>query len=162
MKSYADPFTPKNFDSAGLPVLPHGGVHADFTTDYAHIVRELMAQGYIVVAPRSAADLVTGKGFYELIDYGGREVDDALAARDWQRRTTRVDKDRVGNSRARKRWRTDHPHEPLRPPRLLCLRLRRGSGLHLILRMGYLGQDYRDLYEADFHIGEDVESNMAE
>ena len=32
----------------------------------------------------------------------------------------------------------------------------------LILRMGYLGQDYRDLYEADFHIGEDVESNMAE
>ncbi len=32
----------------------------------------------------------------------------------------------------------------------------------LILRMGYLGQDYRDLYEADYHIGEDVESNMAE
>ncbi len=32
----------------------------------------------------------------------------------------------------------------------------------LILRMGYLGQDYRDLYEAEYHIGEDVESNMAE
>ncbi|MCJ7755054.1 MAG: prolyl oligopeptidase family serine peptidase, partial [Thermoanaerobaculales bacterium] len=32
----------------------------------------------------------------------------------------------------------------------------------LVLRMGYLGQDYRDLYEAEYHIGEDVESNMAE
>jgi len=33
---------------------------------------------------------------------------------------------------------------------------------NLIMRMGYLGQDYRDLYEADFHIGSDVESNLAE
>ena len=32
-------------------ILPHGGVHADFTTYHAHIVRELMAQGYVVVAP---------------------------------------------------------------------------------------------------------------
>ena len=31
-----------------LIVLPHGGVHADFTTYYAHIIRELIAQQYIV------------------------------------------------------------------------------------------------------------------
>jgi hypothetical protein len=54
LKFYTYLFTPKNFDGAGklpLLVLPHGGVHADFTTYYAHIVRELVAQGYIVVAP---------------------------------------------------------------------------------------------------------------
>ena len=32
----------------------------------------------------------------------------------------------------------------------------------LVARMGYLGQDYRDLYEADYHIGEDAEDNVAE
>ena len=33
-----------------LIVLPHSGVHADFNTYYAHIVRELIAQEYIVVS----------------------------------------------------------------------------------------------------------------
>ncbi len=68
VKFYAYLFTPKNFDSAGklpLLVLPHGGVHADFTTYYAHIVRELMAQGYIVVAPEYRGSTGYGKGFYE-------------------------------------------------------------------------------------------------
>jgi dipeptidyl aminopeptidase/acylaminoacyl peptidase len=32
----------------------------------------------------------------------------------------------------------------------------------LVLRMGYLGQDYRDLYEADYHIGQSVEDNLEE
>ena len=34
-----------------LIVLPHGGVHADFTTFHAHIIRELTVQEYLVVAP---------------------------------------------------------------------------------------------------------------
>ena len=32
----------------------------------------------------------------------------------------------------------------------------------LVLRMGYLGQDYRDLYEAEYHIGQTVEENLDE
>ena len=46
-------FFPKNLDTNKkypLMVLPHGGVHADFTTYYTHIVRELVSQGYVVVA----------------------------------------------------------------------------------------------------------------
>jgi len=85
LKFYTYLFTPKGFDDAGklpLLVLPHGGVHADFTTYYAHIVRELMAQGYIVVAPEYRGSTGYGRGMYEDIDYGGLEVADALAARD--------------------------------------------------------------------------------
>ena len=47
-------FIPKNIDvnkKYPLIVLVHGGVHADFGTYHVHIIRELMAQGYIVVAP---------------------------------------------------------------------------------------------------------------
>ena len=92
VKFYAYLFTPRaDLGQRKLPllVLPHGGVHADFTTYYAHIVRELIAQGYIVVAPEYRGSTGYGKGFYERIDYGGREVDDALAARDWASTTTR-------------------------------------------------------------------------
>jgi len=54
VKFYSYVFTPRaEFGGQKLPllVLPHGGVHADFTTYHVHIVRELIAQGYIVVAP---------------------------------------------------------------------------------------------------------------
>ena len=45
-----------------LIVLPHGGVHADFTTYHTHIVREMVAQGYIVIAPEYRGS--TGDGLY--------------------------------------------------------------------------------------------------
>ncbi|MEE4272375.1 MAG: prolyl oligopeptidase family serine peptidase [Thermoanaerobaculales bacterium] len=165
VKFYAYLFTPTAYNDAGklpLLVLPHGGVHADFTTYYAHIVRELMSQGYIVVAPEYRGSTGYGKGFYETIDYGGREVGDALAARDWAvTNHPRVDSGRVGilgwshGGLITLMSLFDHPDS-----------YRCGfAGVpvsNLIMRMGYLGQDYRDLYEADFHIGEDVESNMSE
>jgi acetyl esterase/lipase len=49
-------------------ILPHGGVHADFTTYHAHIIRELMAQGYVVVAPDYRGSTGYVRDFYELID----------------------------------------------------------------------------------------------
>ncbi len=45
-------FTPKNLHGkAPLIVFVHGGVHGDFNTWYAHIVRELIDQGYVIIAP---------------------------------------------------------------------------------------------------------------
>ena len=72
-------FTPKKLDhgkKAPLLLLPHGGVHADFDTYYVHIVRELMEQGYVVVAPEYRGSTGYGKEYEEAIDYGGLEVDD--------------------------------------------------------------------------------------
>jgi acetyl esterase/lipase len=100
LKFYAYVFTPRGFDGiAKLPllILPHGGVHGDFTTYYAHIVRELMAQGYVVVAPDYRGSTGYGRDLWEDVDYGGREVGDCLAARDWAvANHPRVDPDRVG------------------------------------------------------------------
>ncbi len=83
---YSYVFIPKNVNPTRkypLIVLPHGGVHADFTTYHTHIVREMVAQGYIVVAPEYRGSTGYGKATYENIDYGGRENDDVLASRDY-------------------------------------------------------------------------------
>ncbi len=77
-------FTPKSLHGkAPLIVFVHGGVHSDFASSYAHIVRELMDQGYVVVAPEYRGSTGYGQELYSQIDYGGAEVDDVKAARDW-------------------------------------------------------------------------------
>jgi len=165
LKFYAYVFTPREFrDIERLPllVLPHGGVHADFTTYYAHIVRELMAQGYVVVAPEYRGSTGYGQGHWESIDYGGREVGDCLAARDWAvANHPRVDADRVGILG----WSHgglialmsifDHPDS------YACA----FAGVpvsNLVMRMGYLGPDYQAYYDADHHIGQTPEQNLDE
>jgi len=165
VKFYTYLFTPKGFDGAGklpLLVLPHGGVHSDFTTYYAHIVREMVVQGYIVVAPEYRGSTGYGRGMYEDIDYGGLEVADTLAARDWAvENHPRVDPKRVGILG----W----SHGGL----ITLFSLFRYSDSYacgfagvpvsdLVQRMGYHGQDYRDLYEAEYFIGKSAQEDLEE
>jgi dipeptidyl aminopeptidase/acylaminoacyl peptidase len=165
LKFYTYLFTPKGFDDAGklpLLVLPHGGVHADFTTYYAHIVRELVSQGYIVVAPEYRGSTGYGRGMYEDIDYGGLEVADALAARDWAvENHPRVDPKRVGILG----W----SHGGLitlfslfRYPDAYDCGFAGVPVSDLVQRMGYMTQSYRDLYEADYFIGQSAAENLEE
>ena len=53
VKFWAYVFIPKNINFNNkypLIVFPHGGVHSNFSTYYTHIIKELIAQQYIVVA----------------------------------------------------------------------------------------------------------------
>jgi dipeptidyl aminopeptidase/acylaminoacyl peptidase len=165
VKFYAYLFTPRgDFGAGKLPLLvfPHGGVHGDFDTYYVHIVRELMAQGYVVVAPEYRGSTGYGGEIYEAIDYGGREVEDALAARDWAvENHPRVDRDRVGMLG----W----SHGGLitlmslfHHPESYVVGFAGVPVSDLVQRMGYLDQDYRDLYEADYFLGQSTYENLAE
>lgn len=91
-------FTPKSLrGKAPLVVFVHGGVHGDFASSYAHIVRELMSEGYVVVAPEYRGSTGYGEDLYSQIDYGGAEVDDVKAARDWAvENLSQVDGNRIG------------------------------------------------------------------
>ncbi len=93
-------FIPKSVDKSKkypLIVLPHGGVHGDFTTYYSHIIRELMAQEYIVVAPEYRGSTGYGKGHFEKIDYGGLEIEDVYYSRNYMIENYGIaDKNRVG------------------------------------------------------------------
>ncbi|MCB2207817.1 MAG: prolyl oligopeptidase family serine peptidase [Bacteroidetes bacterium] len=158
-------FIPKNLDPEKkypLLVFPHGGVHGDFTTYYQHIIREMMAQGYIVVAPEYRGSTGYGKNQYERIDYGGLENEDVYAARNWMIDNYEfVDKNRVGIIG----WSHggmialmnifEHPKD-------YQVAFAGVPVSDLISRMGYQTQGYRDLYSADYHMGktvyEDVEA----
>ena len=156
---------PRNIDPSGkypLIVLPHGGVHADFSTYYTHIVRELVAQGYIVVAAEYRGSTGYGKEHYEKIDYGGLEVEDVKASRDYMLgQFDFVDPKRVGIMG----WSHgglialmnifDHPDDYQAA----------FAGVpvsDLVARMGYKTQGYRDLYSAEYHIGQTAYENVAE
>lgn len=86
MKVHQYVFVPRKLDKAKkhpLLVLPHGGVHGDFGTYHVHIVREMIERGYVVIAPEYRGSTGYGKGYHDAIDYGGLEVDDVVAGRDW-------------------------------------------------------------------------------
>lgn len=158
-------FIPKNIDPSKkypLIVFPHGGVHADFTTYYTHIVRELIAQGYIIVAAEYRGSTGYGKGHYEKIDYGGLETEDVYSSRNYMiENYDIVDKNRVGIIG----WSHgglialfnifDHPDA-------YQVAYAGVPVSDLIARMGYKDQSYIDLYEADYHIGESADDNVEE
>jgi len=165
IKFYSYVFIPKDIDHSKtypLLVFPHGGVHADFTTYYAHIVRELMAQHYIVIAPEYRGSTGYGRHMYELIDYGGLEVEDNYWARNYMiENYSFIDSSRVGIIG----WSHgglialmnifDHPDSYQAA----------FAGVpvsDLISRMGYMTDDYRALYSADYHIGKTANQDVEE
>jgi dipeptidyl aminopeptidase/acylaminoacyl peptidase len=91
-------FAPKNLRAkAPLIIFIHGGVHSDFNTFYAHIVRELIDEGYVIVAPEYRGSTGYGGDLYDQIDYGGLELDDVKAARDWAvENLSSIDPKRIG------------------------------------------------------------------
>jgi len=157
-------FIPKNIDTNKkypLIVFPHGGVHSNFSTYYTHIVKELMAQQYIVVAAEYRGSTGYGKSHYEKIDYGGLEVEDVKSSRDYMIENYEfVDEDRVGIIG----W--SHGglitlHNIFEHPDSYKVAFAGVPVSDLIARMGYWDDEYRALYSADYHIGktamEDVE-----
>ena len=76
-------FIPKNLDRSRkqpLLVFCHQGIHANEDTRDAHVFRELLEQGYSIVSADYRGSSGYGRGFYEQIDYGGREVEDVYRA----------------------------------------------------------------------------------
>jgi len=157
-------FVPRKLGAKKAPllVLPHGGVHGDFTTYHTHILRELMEQGYVVIAPEYRGSTGYGKGYEQAIDYGGLEVDDCIAARDWAvANLPNVDGTRVGILG----WSHggmiallsvfDHPEK------FKCAY----AGVpvsDIVARMGYLTDDYRDLFSAKHHLGKTANQDVDE
>jgi dipeptidyl aminopeptidase/acylaminoacyl peptidase len=158
-------FLPKKYMTGPklpLMVYAHGGVHGNVGANYVNILRELLQQGYAVIAPDYRGSAGYGKEFYELIDYGGLEIDDVFAGRQFMLENhDNVDADRVGimgfshgglitlmNLFAHpKEFKVGYAGVPV------C---------DLVARMGYHDQDYRDLFSASYHIGKTVREDIEE
>lgn len=158
-------FIPKQLDSAKkypLLVFPHGGVHGDFTTYYTHIIREMLAQGYVVVAPEYRGSTGYGRSFYRLIDYGGLENEDVFAARNWMLKNYDfIDPHRVGiigwSHGGMITLMNIFSH-----PKAYQVAFAGNPVSDLISRMGYMTDDYRKLYSADYHLGKTANQNVEE
>jgi len=81
-----------------LIVLPHGEIHGNLVSDEdPHVIQELLQQGYAVIAPDYRGSSGYGADFWKQIDYGGLEVEDVHAARQWMIEHHReIDANRVG------------------------------------------------------------------
>lgn len=149
---------------AKIPLLiyVHGGVHGHVDAHSYHFLREMLSQGYAVVAPEYRGSSGYGKEFWELIDYGGLETEDVFAA---------------------KRFMLEN-HDYLDPERVGILGWSHGGMITLmnlfhhpkdfrvgyagvpvsdiVARMGYKTQAYRDLFSAPYHIGKTAEQDINE
>jgi len=165
VKFWSYVFIPRSVDPSKkypLIVFPHGGVHSSFVTYYAHIMRELMAQGYIVVAPEYRGSTGYGKAHYEKIDYGGLEIEDV-----WSSRRFMIDNYDIVDARRVGIIGWSHGglialHNIFEHPDGYKAAFAGVPVSDLIARMGYQTQEYRDLYSAPYHIGKTAYEDVNE
>lgn len=158
-------FLPKKYASGAkipLIVFVHGGVHGNFESSAAHIVRELVQQGYAVISPDYRGSTGYGRDYWRLIDYGGLENEDVFAGKQWMiENYQNLDPQRVGIIG----WSHggmitlmnifEHPQD-------YKVAYAGVPVSDLVARMGYKGQSYRDLFSAPYHIGKTAEENVSE
>lgn len=146
---HAYTFVPKSLTGdkkAPLLVYVHEGVHGNMDTSQAHIVRELVELGYVIVAPEYRGSTGYGAGFENQIDYGGAEVVDVHSAREWAlANLPHVDPARVGIIG----W-SHGGYQALmnifRYPKDYVCAYAGVPVSDLVMRMGYKAQGYRDIY----------------
>jgi dipeptidyl aminopeptidase/acylaminoacyl peptidase len=163
---HAYTFIPKNLDRSRkqpLIVYVHQGIHQSLdTTLDAHPIRELLEQGYTVVATDYRGSTGYGRAFYEDIDYGGREIDDVYLGMQWMlQRYSYLDAKRVGivgwSHGGSITLMSIFAH-----PKDYAVAYAGVPVSDLIARMGYEPDAYRSLYSAPYHLGETAHDDIAE
>ena len=154
-------FAPKSLSGkAPMLVFAHGGVHGRLTSEYTHIFREGLERGFVIVSPEYRGSIGHGSDLYNQIDYGGAEIDDTHDARDWAvENLPFVDGNRVGIFG----WSHGGYHALMNIfnwPNDYKVAYAGVPVSDLVARMGYTGQDYRDIFEG--FIGKQPEDNVME
>ena len=133
-------------------VWVHGGVHSDWGTSMFPFVREAVQRGYVIITPDYRGSTGYGAEHYEAIDYGGKEIDDAISAVDYLNTLPYVDMDRLGMMgwshggfiTAHTLFRNEHPFKA-------------GAAIvpvtNLVFRLSYKGPGYQRDYAAEKEIG---------
>lgn len=149
-------FIPRNLDRSRkhpLIVMPHGGVHARFDSGIANVLREMLEQGYSIIAPDYRGSTGYGRSFWEAIDYGGLETEDTYAARNAALAMYPfLDSTRVGLVG----WSHGGLHALMNifdHPESYAVAYAGVPVSDLIYRLSYKSPGYTQLFAADYHIG---------
>ena len=142
------PLTKRGTGGHAAMVWVHGGVHGDWTQAMLPFVREAVQRGYVIITPDYRGSTGHGAAHYEAIDYGGKEVDDAISAVDYLKTLPYVDMNRLGMMgwshggfiTAHSLFRDDHPFKA-------------GAAIvpvtNLVFRLSYKGPSYQDDFAAE-------------
>jgi len=76
-------------------IYAHGGQHGRFRASLMRRMIALVQRGYVVLAPDYRSSAGYSQAFYEAADYGGMEIDDMLAARDFLAALPAIDGGRI-------------------------------------------------------------------
>jgi dipeptidyl aminopeptidase/acylaminoacyl peptidase len=90
------PLTKRGDKGHAAMVWVHGGVHGDWGTGMYPFVREAVERGYVIITPDYRGSTGYGKVHRDLIDYGGKELDDVASAVDYLKTLPYVDPERLG------------------------------------------------------------------
>ncbi len=77
-------------------VWVHGGVHGDWPATMLPFIKEAVQRGYVIITPDYRGSTGYGQRFRDLIDYGGKELDDVVSAVEYLKTLPYVDPDRLG------------------------------------------------------------------
>lgn len=80
---------------SGAVIYVHGSQHGQFNSRSLPRVLELVKRGYVVLAPDYRSSSGYTQEFHDAADYGGREIDDMLAARNFLTGLPEVDARRI-------------------------------------------------------------------
>lgn len=159
-------FLPKKIPSRErlpLIVFAHGEIHGNVVTDEEiHVVREMLEEGYAVIAPDYRGSSGYGAEFERLIDYGGLEIADVHAARNFMlEHYPRLDRRRVGivgwshGGLIALMTAFEHPDD--------YQAIYAGVPVSdLIERIKILGKGYEQMFAASYHIGKTVAESPEE
>jgi len=151
-------FSPKKMRrKTPLIVFVHGEIHGNVTTDEeALIVRELVQEGYAVIAPDYRGSSGYGGDFWKQIDYGGLEVEDVFAARNFMvEGHPQIDGKRVGIVGWSHGGHIALMNSLLHPEAYQAVYA--GAPVtDLAMRLAYRGAEYEKLFSAPYHIGKTV------
>lgn len=154
------PLSLKAGQKAPLIVMVHEGVHSNFDTlQNLRAARELLDQGYVIVAPEYRGSTGYGGFLYDQIDYGGAEIDDTYSARNWAVENLPVDPNKVGIIG----WSHGGYHTLMNImtwPKAYQVAYAGVPVSDLIARMGYKTDGYRAIYEG--FIGKSADEDVAE
>jgi dipeptidyl aminopeptidase/acylaminoacyl peptidase len=76
-------------------IYVHGSQHGQFSSRQLPRVTDLVKRGYVVLAPDYRSSAGYTQEFHDAADYGGREIDDMLAARNYLAALPEVDGGRI-------------------------------------------------------------------
>ncbi len=82
-------------EAAPAVIFVHGGQHGRFRSSSLKHVEQLVQRGYVVLAPDYRGSSGYSQDFYEAADYGGLEIDDMLAARDFLADLSEVNAEKI-------------------------------------------------------------------